>query len=326
MNQLIPISTVTKDFGISARTLRYYEEIGLLHSTRTTDYAYRMYDEEAVVRLRQVVVLRKLRIPLKSMPGILESGEAAGLLHLFQENIAALTDEITALETIRDILRRLTEQIEGSARLKLETLLFDDVLVLDVINSLSAGKISFKEEKNMEDLNKANQALNTLKNVRIIYLPPATVAAAHFVGENPEDTVSRQINDFIQSANLWERYPSSRHFGFNHPNPVEMGQPYGYEMWVTIPPDLEVPAPLQKKEMPGGMYAAHAIRFGNFHEWGRLDEWVRTNGVYGCNGSGSPEDMFGSLEESLNYLYLLQHPPAEFSERQLDLLIPVRKL
>ena len=41
--------------------LRYYEQVGLITSLRKDDYAYRVYDETAIGRLRQVIVLRKLR-------------------------------------------------------------------------------------------------------------------------------------------------------------------------------------------------------------------------------------------------------------------------
>jgi DNA-binding transcriptional MerR regulator len=45
MNDLIKIGEMSARYDISARTLRYYEEMGLLTSTRSDDYAYRMYDD-----------------------------------------------------------------------------------------------------------------------------------------------------------------------------------------------------------------------------------------------------------------------------------------
>ena len=58
MNELIKITDMTGCYGISARTLRYYEDIGLIASTRSEDYAYRLYDEAAVQRLEQILILR----------------------------------------------------------------------------------------------------------------------------------------------------------------------------------------------------------------------------------------------------------------------------
>ena len=48
MNQMLTVSTVSKNLGISSRMLRYYEQVGLIESQRMDDYAYRAYDEDAI--------------------------------------------------------------------------------------------------------------------------------------------------------------------------------------------------------------------------------------------------------------------------------------
>ncbi|NLV37000.1 MAG: MerR family DNA-binding transcriptional regulator, partial [Clostridiaceae bacterium] len=42
--ELQTISQVSRDYGISTRMLRYYEQAGLILSLRKDDYAYRVYD------------------------------------------------------------------------------------------------------------------------------------------------------------------------------------------------------------------------------------------------------------------------------------------
>ena len=69
--KLQTISQVSKQFRISTRTLRYHEQIGLIQSTMKEDYSYRTYNEATLLRLKQIIVLRKLRIPLKSITEIL---------------------------------------------------------------------------------------------------------------------------------------------------------------------------------------------------------------------------------------------------------------
>lgn len=64
MNHLKTITQVTKSFGISTRMLRYYEQIGLIQSQRMEGYSYRVYDAAACLTINQIIVLRKLRIPL----------------------------------------------------------------------------------------------------------------------------------------------------------------------------------------------------------------------------------------------------------------------
>lgn len=50
------ITQVSKSLGISTRMLRYYEQIGLISSYKQDDYAYRMYDENTVDRLKQILL------------------------------------------------------------------------------------------------------------------------------------------------------------------------------------------------------------------------------------------------------------------------------
>lgn len=80
MEQMRTISTVAKNLGISSRMLRYYEQIGLIESRRVEDYAYRVYDEEAIRRLRQIIILRKLRVPVKQIREIFGNSSALGVI------------------------------------------------------------------------------------------------------------------------------------------------------------------------------------------------------------------------------------------------------
>jgi len=70
MNDLVKIRDMTTKYDLSARTLRYYEDMGLIKSTRSEDYAYRLYDEANVKRLEQIIILRKLNISIKDIQRI----------------------------------------------------------------------------------------------------------------------------------------------------------------------------------------------------------------------------------------------------------------
>lgn len=153
--------------------------------------------------------------------------------------------------------------------------------------------------------------------------PHITVAAAHFIGPDPETQAFNQIKAFVQKNKLWEVMSDIRVFGFNHPNPSEKNPAYGYEFWVTIPEDLEVTEPLVKKNFAGGEYAAHSIVMGNFQEWGLLEQWVSESPRYEYRGNGNPENMFDSLEEHLNAYTYFQADDSDFP--QMDLMIPVRR-
>lgn len=326
--KLMTISEVTKTFNVTTRMLRYYDEIGLLISIRKEDYAYRVYDEAAVRRLQQIITLRKLRIPLKKIALILENTEQIKIVQVFQDSLKEINDEISALQVIRDILYKFITQLNSTANTHINLDVLNDTLIMSVIQMLSISKINFKEERSMDELNKASEKLNKLtdKDVRIVYLPPATVASIRRIGGEPEAETGDLLFAFIKENNLPEMKPDFRHYGFNHPNgSLPDGSDHGYERWVTIPDDMEISAPFVKKQFSGGLYGGHMIPMGAFEEWSWLYEWANNHEQYEI-AWGALECMHGLMEEHLNapQHYLWSHEECD-CRLQLDLLIPIKE-
>ena len=63
------VGEVSKLVGVSVRTLHYYEEVGLLRTQRA-DSGYRIYSDEDVNRLKEIVRYRELDIPLEVIGSI----------------------------------------------------------------------------------------------------------------------------------------------------------------------------------------------------------------------------------------------------------------
>jgi MerR family transcriptional regulator, thiopeptide resistance regulator len=59
--------------GVSSRTLRHYDEIGLLPPSHTGSNGYRYYDQDSLLRLQQILLLRELDLGLAEIRGILDS-------------------------------------------------------------------------------------------------------------------------------------------------------------------------------------------------------------------------------------------------------------
>jgi len=324
------VSEVSKTLGISTRMLRYYEKEGLICTKRREDYAYRIYDEYAVKRLRQIVILRKLRIPLKEIGIILSASDISEAVKIFLDKIEEIDGEITSLGVIRDTLSEIAELGGGKNMRLLENRL------LSVSDSLPPLKNALKENTGMSELNKeelldkANESIaKTGDNIRIVLLPPFTVASNHVIGIEPEEVVDKPVDKFIRESRLYEIKPDARYFGFNHPNPgILDGGRHGYEVWVTIPDDMEVPEPLVKKHFDGGLYAALTIRFPDFYRWEDLTKWVQNgNDLYEPNYSElGDEIMGGCLEEHLNWVYSSHMGwPENGIDGQLDLLLPIKR-
>lgn len=322
----ITIGEATRRYGISARMLRYYEQQGLLRSARREGYAYRVYDGAALAALRQVQILRRLRLSLSQIRLILQKPDAVTAVEVFRRNIGELDSEIATLAAIRAVLAHLRDVLLAEANVRLPSLLLEDGALLAAVGSL-APAANLKEEHSMtEELKTATQGPRTLQDVRIVTLPPATVAAAHVIGDEPENAAQAQIDSFVRESGLLARKPDLRHYGFNHPNPVDETGYHGYEMWVTVPDDCDVPAPLTKKRFPGGLYAAHMIPMGNFHEWAWLMDWANASEKYGFAGDlADQEHMCGLLEEHINYVGHMQAGNPMPEDLQLDLLLPLRE-
>ncbi len=317
------ISQVAKHYDLSTRTLRYYEEIGLLPSHREEDYAYRLYDEEALKRLNHIVVLRKLRIPLKQIGDLLDQKDINTALQTFEDNIRLMDKEISALLTIRDFLSVLVKRINENLTPRVSTEILGDNFLFEIIETLTDQEQVTEEDYSMEALEKSSETLSVLKDVRIIHLPPLTVASSHYFGKNPEDNAMSMLSEFIRTTRLAEIKPDLRIFGFNNPSEQDAEGNYGYEFWVTIPDDFHVTVQVVKKHFDGGLYGAHAIQMGNFHEWQWLYEWVKASDKYELDAR-EPLGMGGGIEEHLNpYAYYMLNEPDQAKFEQLDLLIPI---
>lgn len=67
------VKEVSKITGVSIRTLRYYDEIGLLKPTEITEKGYRLYDNKALEKLQEIMFFRELEIPLVEIKKIMDN-------------------------------------------------------------------------------------------------------------------------------------------------------------------------------------------------------------------------------------------------------------
>ncbi|HEY6737850.1 MAG TPA: MerR family transcriptional regulator, partial [Actinopolymorphaceae bacterium] len=91
------IHQVASRAGVTSRTLRHYDHIGLLSPSRIGANGYRYYDSGAVARLQRILLLRELGLSLDVIAGVLDNQ---------RDEEAALTEHIDRLEAERDRLER----------------------------------------------------------------------------------------------------------------------------------------------------------------------------------------------------------------------------
>ena len=87
--------------GVSARALRYYDEIGLFHPNGRSEAGYRLYDEKELEVLRQILYFRELDIPLRTIKEIIEN-PALDRKSILQTQKKMLISEKERLERLID--------------------------------------------------------------------------------------------------------------------------------------------------------------------------------------------------------------------------------
>ena len=103
------IAEVARMSGLTSRTLRHYDEIGLLRPAYVAANGYRHYEQEQLLRLQQILVLRELGVGLPEIGRILdEQTDRVGALREHHKRLLAERDRLgtlaaTVARTIRDL-------------------------------------------------------------------------------------------------------------------------------------------------------------------------------------------------------------------------------
>ena len=112
------ISQLSKLAGVSSRTLRYYEEIGLLLPREKGDNGYRYYDSRQVDRLQQIMFYRSFDMELDDIKNILNSDDF--------NQVTALESHLVKLENQKAKINRLIDSVNKTIMsLKGETTMSD---------------------------------------------------------------------------------------------------------------------------------------------------------------------------------------------------------
>lgn len=104
MNRMT-ISEMSARTGVSAKTLRYYDALGLLKPAQVTEAGYRLYDESSLERLQMIRLFREMEFPLKTIGEILNQPD-------FERN-RTLEMQIERLETKKAHLENVIALARG---------------------------------------------------------------------------------------------------------------------------------------------------------------------------------------------------------------------
>ena len=123
MNGKLTIGQVAKTSGVAAKTIRYYEQIGVLLAPSRGVSGYRLYDERGVERLRFIHRARSLGLPLRQLKTLLTTLNGSPrpplrprLRALVREQLNAVNNQIAELELLRQQLEQVFERMQRPTR------------------------------------------------------------------------------------------------------------------------------------------------------------------------------------------------------------------
>jgi len=199
-SELIKITDLTVQLGLSSRSLRYYEQVGLIQSVRSDFEKYRSYDSENIERLKQIMVLRKLQIPIKDIIRIYESEDMSTVVEVFVDRINAIDEERDALAELKRIVSEFLQTMikNGITKISAIPLLYEEM-------DKQLNELEEHKPVTAEDLTAISEKLAKPLDLHIVDLPPMRVLTSFFKPDTKESDYSGflkyiQINKFSQAT------------------------------------------------------------------------------------------------------------------------------
>ena len=106
------IAEVARMSGVTSRTLRHYDEIGLLHPAYAAANGHRYYEQDELLRLQQILVLRELGVGLPQIGRILD--EQTDRLVALREHHKRLLAERDRLSRLAATVARTIDELGGT--------------------------------------------------------------------------------------------------------------------------------------------------------------------------------------------------------------------
>jgi DNA-binding transcriptional MerR regulator len=117
MTKGLYIGDLAKRSGVSTKTIRYYEDLGLLSEPERTESGYRLYSQQDIERLRFIQGAKALGLSLNEIKEIVEiwtsgSTPCRHVSLLLDEKLANLDRRIAEMTAFRDELRTYKDRMD----------------------------------------------------------------------------------------------------------------------------------------------------------------------------------------------------------------------
>jgi DNA-binding transcriptional MerR regulator len=183
------ITDAVKQFGVTSKTLRYYERVGLLEAKRADNNNYRYYDEAEVERIKQIMILRKMQISIKDIIRIYENEDMSTVVEVFVSRINAIDEEVGALTELKRITNDFLQTMiqNGITKISAIPLLYEEM-------DKQLNELEERKPVTAEDLATVSEKLAKPLNISILDLPPMRVLTSF----HRPDTKNSDYSGFLR--------------------------------------------------------------------------------------------------------------------------------
>jgi DNA-binding transcriptional MerR regulator len=279
--------------------------MGLLWSSHPDNKTQRYYDAAALERLKQIIVLRKLQIPVKDIVVIFKSKNTAALIQAFVDKLESLDTEISALSELRrlvdDFLHKML--MSGIKKISAITLLYEET-------EKRLATVEKSEPVTFEKLSEISREALRLHDVRVIRLPPMRVLTSRLKTGQVEGL----------DENLFAKYgfmpdPGLRNCFFKKESNGE------WIMLMKIPDDYENATAYIDEDFPGGLFAITSSFMADMEDtFILLRDWINRSDNYeldaDAEGTLQRDEM---IEEILPWDIV-----GKFKQYQQDVFVPIK--
>ena len=268
MDNLIKIKDISDKYDLTARTLRYYEDMGLIKSTRNDEYAYRLYDETAVKKIEQILILRKLNISIRDIQSIFNAPGSDVVLEVLGKKVQNIDNEIALLYELKDIMLEFIRQIEkidfcSDSGIKM---LYDKAREIEahLSNVDYIGKPA-----NVGRLIEAAEKLEREPDILIVEMPPCRMVTSGLLADENE------LNRF---DTMWMRLSSRIADKINPRDFMYHDAEQNKPVWLFLVEDWMTEADTEGYEIitfSGGLFASVIADSWEYNEYERVYKGVK---------------------------------------------------
>ncbi len=156
------------------------------------------------------------------------------------------------------------------------------------------------------------------QEVRIVSLPPMSVASFYAYSEYPEIEAYAKVVTWAKAHALWKMPPETRIYGFDNPTSSEGSPNRGYEFWVAVDPQVQADEQVKIKQFNGGLYGVLRCDVTSADPydiipatWQKLVKWRETSRYQQGNHQWLEEHLTRNETGGQNFILDLYIPIAE---------------